>query len=561
MTDRAFANWPMKATGGSTGRTLPDRLSDIVNVKDHGAVGDGVAQNDDLGINAAIQYAILRGRTVGQALSDGWGGGTVFFPTGQYKINAPIMVGHNSLSYGVRLVGAGKNQASVITLGSPYVSGGVGYLISKGTYTNDCLEAVSGLCQVWIQATRDDVLIEDCSTNVGQNGTAIEVSLAKNATVRDCQILGSTRTAANEGSLGGGLTTGQFFPGSCPGAVGVNLGNGTVTGCRGPGLDICICMSGYGSTAVSNSFEGVGCAVRVGYNSRTRAEEASYGAVVEALQTEKAIVGIELYNATACYIGGGVLTSAAPSPASQVFTGGTFSAGLATLQVGAAGHGLPAGISRITFTGGDNGTWLPTVSGSSDHIGENITDVTRVDATRFSYHLSATPAAFVPGALGWSWPPRYAFRARKAYDCVISNFGISAFGAAFAGIDLNHSDGGVEHKNNVIEAVDSPYGWRVPTDATNLASWKFIHCRGGGLTVPYNNGALVFPQGTMVFANLPGQTSAGVVKQAGPFEGQEFDIVDGSPGSAAFDATISGGGSGKYKVRWSSTATAWKRIG
>lgn len=547
----------MKATGGNTGRTLPDRLSDIVNVKDHNAKGDGVTQNEEVGINAAIQYAILRGRTVSQAAADGWGGGTVFIPTGQYKINAPIMVGHDTLSYGVRLVGAGKNQASVIAMGAPFVWGsGVSALISKGTYAIDCLEAVSGLCAVWIQATRDDVLIEDCNTIVGQNGVAIEVSQAKNATVRDCQIIAGNRTACNQGELGGGLTAGQFFPGSCPGAVGVNLGTGTVTGCRGPGLDICICMSGYGSTAVSNSFEGVGCAVRVGYNARTRLEEASYGAVVEALQTEKAVVGIELYNATACYIGGGVLTSAAPSPASQVFTGGTFSAGLATMDVGAAGHGLPAGISRITFTGAGNATWLPS-TGSSDHIGENITDVTRVDATHFSYHLNTAPATFVPGTLGWSWPPRYAFRARKAYDCVISNFGISAFGAAFAGIDLNHSDAGAEHKNNVIEAVDSPYGWRLPTAAANLASWKFVHCRGGGLSTPYNNGALVFPQGTMVFANLPGQPG---VKQAGPYEGQEFDIVDGN--SAGFDTAQSGGGSGKYKVRWDGgTPGAWKRIG
>lgn len=60
------------ATGSTTARSVQDRFADVVNVKDFGAVGDGVA--DD---TAAIQAAL-----------DAASG--VFFPNGDYLITAPL---------------------------------------------------------------------------------------------------------------------------------------------------------------------------------------------------------------------------------------------------------------------------------------------------------------------------------------------------------------------------------------------------------------------------------------------------------------------------------------
>lgn len=60
------------ATGSTTGRTLTDRFADVVNVKDFGAVGDGVT--DD---TAAIQAAVNTNKTV-------------YFPEGTYKTNTTI---------------------------------------------------------------------------------------------------------------------------------------------------------------------------------------------------------------------------------------------------------------------------------------------------------------------------------------------------------------------------------------------------------------------------------------------------------------------------------------
>ena len=54
-------------------RTLANRFADVVNVKDFGAVGDGVT-DDTAAIQAAIDYAE----------------GEVYFPVGNYKISSSL---------------------------------------------------------------------------------------------------------------------------------------------------------------------------------------------------------------------------------------------------------------------------------------------------------------------------------------------------------------------------------------------------------------------------------------------------------------------------------------
>ena len=72
QADTAFANFGFAATGAPTARTMPDRLSDVINVKDWGAVGN-TSTNDAPAIQVAINFCIAQG------------GGKVFFPAGQYK--------------------------------------------------------------------------------------------------------------------------------------------------------------------------------------------------------------------------------------------------------------------------------------------------------------------------------------------------------------------------------------------------------------------------------------------------------------------------------------------
>ena len=102
--DTTFTNFSFAATGApaSVKRTLPDRLSEVINVKDWGAVGNGSA--DDSGpIQNAVTHAILQG------------GGKVFFPPGNYAFvaTANLVVGHASLNSGVQLIGSSRGCTAI----------------------------------------------------------------------------------------------------------------------------------------------------------------------------------------------------------------------------------------------------------------------------------------------------------------------------------------------------------------------------------------------------------------------------------------------------------------
>lgn len=86
---------------GSVPRSMLDKARDAVNVKDFGAVGDGVA-DDTAAINAA-KNALPSNLATGA-------GGIIYFPAGVYRITSPIYV-----RYGQTLMGAGSS-ASVTKL-------------------------------------------------------------------------------------------------------------------------------------------------------------------------------------------------------------------------------------------------------------------------------------------------------------------------------------------------------------------------------------------------------------------------------------------------------------
>src|SRR2546430_16853286 len=79
QADTTFTNFSFAATGAPAARTMPERLSDIINVKDWGAKGDDSA-DDRPAIQSAIAEAIRRG------------GGRVLFPPGTH---APKGSPHN----------------------------------------------------------------------------------------------------------------------------------------------------------------------------------------------------------------------------------------------------------------------------------------------------------------------------------------------------------------------------------------------------------------------------------------------------------------------------------
>jgi hypothetical protein len=69
---------------GSVVRTTISKLSDFISVKDFGAVGNGLT-NDQPAIQDAINYA------------GSIGGGTVYMPAGVYRVDSSIIWGHNGI--------------------------------------------------------------------------------------------------------------------------------------------------------------------------------------------------------------------------------------------------------------------------------------------------------------------------------------------------------------------------------------------------------------------------------------------------------------------------------
>ena len=91
--DTPFSSFAFQATGAPAARTMPDRLAEIKNVKDYGAVGNGIA-NDTAAIQAAVNNTSPPYSTANR--------GTIYFPTGTYIISSPITF---EASAGVRNIG------------------------------------------------------------------------------------------------------------------------------------------------------------------------------------------------------------------------------------------------------------------------------------------------------------------------------------------------------------------------------------------------------------------------------------------------------------------------
>lgn len=109
MSNQPFITWPFKPTGATTARTEPNRLADIINVKDYGATGDGVT-DDTASIQSAFNAAFGSSANPNGS-SASYLNKTVFFPAGQYRITG------NGLTltdvYGGHITGSGMNATQL----------------------------------------------------------------------------------------------------------------------------------------------------------------------------------------------------------------------------------------------------------------------------------------------------------------------------------------------------------------------------------------------------------------------------------------------------------------
>lgn len=162
-------------------RTVEARLQDVIDVKDFGAVGDGVA-NDAIAINAAITAAIAAG------------GGTVYFPAGKYKCTTRIGTFVNAenislIGYGAEIQNyAGVNIHGLIEFGDATTNG---YVLYTATTTT-----VNNLTILGIKFTSSNGF-----TTKWADQLPLSINTAKNVLIKDCYFENWDFAAINFGAL------------------------------------------------------------------------------------------------------------------------------------------------------------------------------------------------------------------------------------------------------------------------------------------------------------------------------------------------------------------------
>jgi hypothetical protein len=276
--DTPFVSFPFATAGASAPRTMPDRLGEIKNVKDFGAVGDGTT-DDTVAIQTTVDWTTSAAR------------GVIFFPPGTYRVTAPITFNYDG-DFSIVFQGAGRL--------SSLTGNFAGYILDRST-TNP---------------TTGVRVIEHLDIrNSNPAGGGVRMLGTVGGVIRNCQVAALTGINLSGGS---GVCTIQnvVLQGwGAAGSIGVLAGgNVLMTACDVTGWDhgVRACKIGLSITGCRFEVNNVGLMLGMGPNGASSQATAFFmaGCSMEANQ-----IGIFFNAATAGHvagvsIGGGVSMSA-----------------------------------------------------------------------------------------------------------------------------------------------------------------------------------------------------------------------------------------------------------
>lgn len=224
QADSLFTNFAFPATGAPTLRTMPVRLAEIKNVKDFGAIGDGIT-NDTAAIQAAVNWTAGANR------------GTIYFPIGSYVVSSPITLNYNG-ALNIRLLG----EIGVL------ISGDVnGYIFDRalGTPSNTAFIIFERL---------------SISNSHAGSGGAIRLGSTIGGAIRDCKLTGfigfTSEDAVGVSSKNINIENCVFSSTFSTGATFIIIGGGgSISGCTLSNTDIAVRAYGSGLSIFGNRSE------------------------------------------------------------------------------------------------------------------------------------------------------------------------------------------------------------------------------------------------------------------------------------------------------------------
>ena len=541
MADAPFTDYAFPARGAPTNRTLPDRLGrDIVNVKDFGAVGDGVA-DDTTAINTAIAYAYTL-NTVPGAI--------VFIPSGTYLIgNPPLFVGRLAGSHQgcLQVIGAGRDAT---VLKGNYSAG---YLVEKAPSIdpNDNIVYVA------------DLTVMNDSQTIGSGALRI-LSIANALALANCHFKGTIGVAIDFNTFGESVRNCLFTcsipigkadstaPGPAAGSVAIYCDQGQVVGCHASGFDVAYAARGPGVSIISCSADRCNIGAYLGlqnvpdhiYDQPGQFWFVGGGSVL-CNKFDRCKWGIFLYN-----LGGGIVASnicsgrigvADPAPIENM----SWEAASRVVTVTTpAAHNIAPGSRPLQLLSISPPAFIPTGQGNPDGSGDGIVTITQTGANTFQYlGPTSNPGPFGSGA--WNYPLEYGITVKAAVNVVFAANVLPAV-VSIASFDTYRNGDTGTQRNNICMSMRGPYGWaQIPSGMGGNASWQFINCGTVGKSPPIS---------LLQYRDLPGQSGV----QQGLFEGAEYSINDAQT-QPAFVGIVTAGGSNHYKVRYD--GKNWIRVG
>src|ERR1700730_5765274 len=229
LADTAFTKFSFPATGARANRTMPDRLSDIFNVKDFGALGNwngSTGADDTNAIQAAINAATANG------------GGIVFFPPGTYHITSRLTAFDSRACMTLLGSGPGLNAISGTT-----ITGNFNDWLFTTQQGNNMHQPVKRIQGITFQNKNTTAPV---STDVTPG--CIRISSGMGVDIRDCEIdvtagIGIYMASQNHSVTNTNITGG--YPGFT-GSIGAWINASWIENCKIQGLDIGIVLAGNG---------------------------------------------------------------------------------------------------------------------------------------------------------------------------------------------------------------------------------------------------------------------------------------------------------------------------